>query len=150
MQSPLQMVQAVQTDMKETPIKHRRYFGTDGIRGRVGIAPITPEFVLKLGCAVGKVLARQGHGKVLIGKDTRISGYVVESALQAGLSSAGVHVQLLGPMPTPAVATAAIRRRVRFVRMCVSPWFVGLGGARDRSCEQRRVGFDQVGLVRFG
>lgn len=80
------------------------YFGTDGIRGRVGRSPITADFVLKLGWAAGKVLA-QGHGgHILIGKDTRISGYMFESALQAGLSAAGVDVRLLGPMPTPAVA----------------------------------------------
>ncbi len=82
----------------------RRYFGTDGIRGRVGQSPIAPEFVLKLGWAAGRVLARGQHGKVLIGKDTRISGYMFESALQAGLSAAGVDILLLGPMPTPAVA----------------------------------------------
>lgn len=82
----------------------RRYFGTDGIRGRVGDGAITPEFVLKLGWAVGRVLANGGQNKVLIGKDTRISGYMFESALQAGLSAAGVDVYLLGPMPTPAIA----------------------------------------------
>jgi phosphoglucosamine mutase len=82
----------------------RKYFRTDGIRGRVGIWPINPEFILKLGWAVGKVLARQGHGKVLIGKDTRISGYMFESVLEAGLSAAGVDIHLLGPMPTPAIA----------------------------------------------
>src|SRR3989338_3566565 len=82
----------------------RKYFGTDGIRGRVGIWPITPDFILKLGWAVGKVLARQESGKVLIGKDTRISGYLFESALEAGLSAAGVDIHLLGPMPTPAIA----------------------------------------------
>lgn len=82
----------------------RKYFGTDGIRGRVGIPPITAEFILKLGWAVGKVLARKGYGKVLIGKDTRISGYMFESALEAGLSAAGVDIHLLGPMPTPAIA----------------------------------------------
>jgi len=84
--------------------KERRYFGTDGIRGRVGDGAITPEFVLKLGWAVGRVFANEGHSKVLIGKDTRISGYMFESALQAGLSAAGVDVYLLGPMPTPAIA----------------------------------------------
>ncbi len=82
----------------------RKYFGTDGIRGPVGVAPITAEFILKLGWAVGKVLARQGSGKVLIGKDTRISGYMFESVLEAGLSAAGVDIHLLGPMPTPAIA----------------------------------------------
>jgi phosphoglucosamine mutase len=82
----------------------RRYFGTDGIRGKVGEFPITPEFVLKLGWAVGRVLARGDGGKVVIGKDTRISGYMFESALEAGLSAAGVDILLLGPMPTPAIA----------------------------------------------
>jgi len=82
----------------------RRYFGTDGIRGKVGEFPITPEFVLKLGWAVGRVLARADGGKVVIGKDTRISGYMFESALEAGLSAAGVDILLLGPMPTPAIA----------------------------------------------
>ncbi|MDA8416926.1 MAG: phosphoglucosamine mutase [Betaproteobacteria bacterium] len=88
----------------------RRYFGTDGIRGRVGDVPMTPEVVLNLGYAAGAVLARsEGHARqerpvVIIGKDTRISGYMIESALEAGLSAAGVDVILLGPMPTPAVA----------------------------------------------
>ena len=82
----------------------RRYFGTDGIRGSVGNPPITPDFVLRLGWAAGRVLAREGRGKVLIGKDTRISGYMFESALEAGLSAAGVDIRLLGPMPTPAIA----------------------------------------------
>jgi phosphoglucosamine mutase len=84
--------------------QQRRYFGTDGIRGRVGDGPISPDFVLKLGWAVGKVLAADGNSKVLIGKDTRISGYMFESALQAGLAAAGVDIYLLGPMPTPAIA----------------------------------------------
>jgi len=82
----------------------RRYFGTDGIRGRVGNGAISPDFVLKLGWAVGRVLSKEGTNKVLIGKDTRISGYMFESALQAGLSAAGVDIYLLGPMPTPAIA----------------------------------------------
>ncbi len=82
----------------------RRYFGTDGIRGRVGDGAISPDFVLKLGWAVGRVLAKESNSKVLIGKDTRISGYMFESALQAGLSAAGVDVYLLGPMPTPGIA----------------------------------------------
>ncbi|MFK7161700.1 phosphoglucosamine mutase [Marinospirillum sp. MEB164] len=82
----------------------RRYFGTDGIRGRVGELPITPDFVLKLGWAAGKVFARQGKKRILIGKDTRLSGYMFESALEAGLSAAGVDVYLLGPMPTPGIA----------------------------------------------
>lgn len=81
-----------------------KYFGTDGIRGRVGVRPITPDFVLKLGWAAGKALAAQGNTKVLIGKDTRVSGYMLESALEAGFSAAGVSVEFLGPMPTPAVA----------------------------------------------
>lgn len=82
----------------------RKYFGTDGVRGLVGQSPITPDFVMRLGWAAGKVLARQGTRKVLIGKDTRISGYMLESAMEAGLSAAGIQAVLLGPMPTPAVA----------------------------------------------
>lgn len=82
----------------------RKYFGTDGIRGRVGEAPITPDFLLRLGWAAGRVFASEGQRKVLIGKDTRISGYMLESVLEAGLSAAGVDVHLLGPMPTPAIA----------------------------------------------
>ena len=83
----------------------RKYFGTDGIRGTVGTPPITPEFVLKLGWAVGRILKNgQNRNKILIGKDTRISGYMFESALQAGLSAAGMDIRLLGPMPTPAIA----------------------------------------------
>lgn len=82
----------------------RKYFGTDGIRGKVGESPITPDFVLKLGWAAGKVLARHGSRKILIGKDTRISGYMLESALEAGLSAAGLSASFTGPMPTPAVA----------------------------------------------
>ena len=81
-----------------------KFFGTDGIRGRVGDAPITAEFMLKLGWASGKVFSREGRGLILIGKDTRVSGYMFESALEAGLASAGVDVALLGPMPTPAIA----------------------------------------------
>lgn len=82
----------------------RKYFGTDGIRGKVGQYPMTPDFVLKLGWAAGKVLANGDNPTVLIGKDTRISGYMFESALQAGLAAAGVGIRLLGPMPTPAIA----------------------------------------------
>lgn len=82
----------------------KRYFGTDGIRGTVGEYPITPDFMLKLGWATGKVFAQHGKGKVLIGKDTRISGYMFEAALEAGLCSAGVDINMLGPMPTPAIA----------------------------------------------
>ncbi|MGZ3157824.1 MAG: phosphoglucosamine mutase, partial [Burkholderiaceae bacterium] len=91
----------------------RKYFGTDGIRGRVGTMPITPDFVMRLGYAAGKVLTQSESGKatVLIGKDTRISGYMLEAALEAGFSAAGVDVMLAGPMPTPAVAylTRALR-----------------------------------------
>lgn len=90
----------------------RRYFGTDGIRGTVGQAPITPDFMLRLGHAVGRVLRREARrATVLIGKDTRISGYMIESALEAGFASAGVDVLLSGPLPTPGVAylTRALR-----------------------------------------
>jgi phosphoglucosamine mutase len=82
----------------------RKFFGTDGIRGRVGDGVMTPEFVLKLGWAAGKVLCDEGNNLVLIGKDTRISGYMLESVLEAGLSAAGVNSRLLGPMPTPGIA----------------------------------------------
>ena len=83
-----------------------KYFGTDGIRGKVGEHPITADFMLKLGWAAGIVLTRHAEGKkrVLIGKDTRVSGYMFESALEAGLIAAGVDVDMLGPMPTPAIA----------------------------------------------
>ena len=95
----------------------RKYFGTDGVRGRVGEAPITPDFVMKLGYAAGRVLVRhertERHTRptVLIGKDTRLSGYMLESALEAGLIAAGVDTLLVGPMPTPGVAylTRALR-----------------------------------------
>jgi phosphoglucosamine mutase len=93
----------------------RKYFGTDGVRGEVGSMPITPDFVMKLGYAAGKVLARaetsSGKPTVLIGKDTRISGYMLEAALEAGFAAAGVDVMLAGPMPTPAIAylTRALR-----------------------------------------
>jgi phosphoglucosamine mutase len=82
----------------------RRYFGTDGIRGRVGKSPMTVDFIMKLGWSAGRVLTRSNQGQVVIGKDTRISGYMFESALEAGLAAAGVDVMLLGPMPTPAIA----------------------------------------------
>ncbi|KJG25081.1 phosphoglucosamine mutase [Photobacterium iliopiscarium] len=82
----------------------RKFFGTDGIRGFVGEGPITPEFVMKLGWAAGRVLSQTGTKKVLIGKDTRISGYMLESALEAGLAAAGLKAAFTGPMPTPAVA----------------------------------------------
>ncbi|WP_394204775.1 phosphoglucosamine mutase [Shewanella waksmanii] len=82
----------------------RKFFGTDGIRGKVGAGKMTPELALKLGWAAGRVLSRSGTKKVIIGKDTRISGYLFESAMEAGLSAAGLNVMLMGPMPTPAVA----------------------------------------------
>ncbi len=95
----------------------RKFFGTDGIRGAVGSPHMSADFVLRLGWAAGRVLAPQGGGTVLIGKDTRISGYMFESALEAGLSAAGVNVQLLGPMPTPAIAylTRAINAQAGIV-----------------------------------
>ncbi len=98
-------------------MSNRKYFGTDGIRGRVGDAPITPEFVLKLGWAAGKVLARHGSRKIIIGKDTRISGYMLESALEAGLAAAGLSASFTGPMPTPAIAylTRAFRAEAGIV-----------------------------------
>ena len=82
----------------------KKYFGTDGIRGRVGEFPITPDFMLKLGWAAGMAFRSMGACRILVGKDTRISGYMFESALEAGLSAAGADVMLLGPMPTPALA----------------------------------------------
>lgn len=82
----------------------KKYFGTDGIRGRVGKEPISPETVLKLGWAAGSVLGKGTGGKVLIGKDTRVSGYLLESALEAGLSASGMNISLIGPMPTPGIA----------------------------------------------
>lgn len=83
---------------------NKKYFGTDGIRGKVGETPITADFLLKLGWAAGKVFANEGHDFVLVGKDTRISGYMFESAIEAGLTAAGVDTRLLGPMPTPGIA----------------------------------------------
>ena len=95
----------------------KKYFGTDGIRGKVGEYPITADFLLKLGWATGRVFAQEGHGFVLVGKDTRISGYMFESALEAGLASAGVDTHLLGPMPTPGIAylTRTLRARAGIV-----------------------------------
>lgn len=95
----------------------RKYFGTDGIRGEVGKSLINAEFMLKLGWAVGQVLVRKDSATVLIGKDTRISGYMIESALQAGLSAAGVNTKVLGPMPTPAIAylTHSVRAQAGIV-----------------------------------
>ena len=82
----------------------RKYFGTDGVRGRVGKYPITPEFAIRLGMAAGKVLAKENGGRVIIGKDTRLSGYMLEAALEAGFSASGISPVMLGPMPTPAVS----------------------------------------------
>ena len=95
----------------------KKYFGTDGIRGKVGETPITADFLLKLGWAAGRVFANEGNGFVLVGKDTRISGYMFESALEAGLTAAGVDTQLLGPMPTPGIAylTRTLRARTGIV-----------------------------------
>ncbi|CAD6873618.1 phosphoglucosamine mutase [Methylomonas fluvii] len=95
----------------------KKYFGTDGIRGKVGEYPITADFMLKLGWATGRVFAKEGSGFVLVGKDTRISGYMFESALEAGLSAAGVDTRLLGPMPTPGIAylTRTLRARAGIV-----------------------------------
>ena len=89
----------------------RQYFGTDGIRGRVGVEPMTVDFIMKVGWAAGKVLSNEGRGTVVIGKDTRISGYMFESALEAGLAAAGLDVILLGPMPTPAIAYLTMAQR---------------------------------------
>src|SRR6476659_11013263 len=101
----------------------KNYFGTDGVRGRVGDSPITPELVLRLGYAAGRVFAAESAARpgtspaVLIGKDTRISGYLLEAALEAGLSAAGVDVYLSGPLPTPAVSylTRALRLQAGIV-----------------------------------
>ena len=84
--------------------QERKYFGTDGVRGSVGDGPIRPDFVMKLGWAAGRILSKAGDGPIIIGKDTRISGYMFESALEAGLSAAGIDIRLLGPMPTPGIA----------------------------------------------
>ncbi len=84
----------------------QKYFGTDGIRGKVGDYPMTPDFVMKLGWAAGVVLAADGTKELLVGKDTRASGYMLESALEASLSAAGVNIALAGPIPTPAVGAA--------------------------------------------
>jgi phosphoglucosamine mutase len=113
--------------LKGEKIVARKYFGTDGVRGRVGESPITPDFVMRLGHAMGRVLvaraaARSGakageRPAVLIGKDTRVSGYMLEAALEAGFSAAGVDVCLVGPMPTPAIAylTRALRLQAGIV-----------------------------------
>jgi phosphoglucosamine mutase len=109
--------QAHPTSTSSTSLEPRRYFGTDGIRGRVGESCINPEFVLKLGWATGMALKNGDGNKILIGKDTRISGYLLESVLEAGLSCAGVDTHLLGPMPTPAIAylTRTLRAKAGIV-----------------------------------
>src|SRR5689334_23578106 len=97
-------VRGCSTKNRKADMGNRKYFGTDGIRGHVGESPISADFMLKLGRAAGHVLARAGgDGSILIGKDTRLSGYMFEAALEAGLIAAGARVRLLGPMPTPAV-----------------------------------------------
>ena len=97
-------------------MSNRKYFGTDGIRGRVGDAPITPDFVLKLGWAAGKVLARHGSRKIIIGKDTRISGYMLESALEAGLAAAGLSALFTGR----GLSDAYLPRRGRNCDICIA------------------------------
>jgi len=91
----------------------QRLFGTDGVRGRVGEPPITPDSILKLGWAAGRVIGGGNGGKIVIGKDTRVSGYLLESALEAGLSSAGMNISLIGPMPTPGIAYLTRTARAR-------------------------------------
>lgn len=121
----------------------KQYFGTDGIRGQVGKFPITPDFMLKLGWAAGKVFARDGRCKILIGKDTRISGYMFESALEAGLSAAGVDVLLTGPMPTRLLLILRERfkrMRVLLYRLLIMPMGItGLSFSRRkaRNCPMR-------------
>ncbi|STM42652.1 phosphoglucosamine mutase [Escherichia coli] len=103
-------------------MSNRKYFGTDGIRGRVGDAPITPDFVLKLGWAAGKVLARHGSRKIIIGKDTRISGYMLESALEAGLAAAGPFRTLHWPDANTGrgLSDAYLPRRGRNCDICIA------------------------------
>ena len=128
----------------------RRHFGTDGIRGTVGTFPITPEFVLRLGQAAGRVLSLQTPGRratVLIGKDTRVSGYMLEAALEAGFSSVGVDVVLCGPLPTPAVAYLTRAQRLSagvVISASHNPYqdngikfFSGLGKKLDDRIEQK-------------
>lgn len=121
----------------------RKYFGTDGIRGRVGEYPITPDFMLKLGWAAGMAFRKQGHCRVLVGKDTRISGYMFESALEAGLSAAGADVMLLGPCrhrpsltsrvpSTPKPASSSVPRTTRTMTTASSS-----SRARAPSCRTR-------------
>lgn len=103
-------------------MSNRKYFGTDGIRGRVGDAPITPDFVLKLGWAAGKVLARHGSRKIIIGKDTRISGYMLESALEAGLAAGGPFRTLYRPdaYTCRGLSDAYLPRRGRDCNFCIA------------------------------
>lgn len=103
-------------------MSNRKYFGTDGIRGRVGDAPITPDFVLKLGWAAGKVLARHGSRKIIIGKDTRISGYMLESALEAGLAAADAFRALHWPDANTGrgLSDAYLPRRGRNCDICIA------------------------------
>ena len=128
----------------------RRYFGTDGIRGTVGTFPITPEFMLRLGQSAGRVLAKQTprrRATVLIGKDTRVSGYMLEAALEAGFSSVGVDVVLCGPLPTPAVAYLTRAQRLSagvVISASHNPYqdngikfFSGLGKKLDDDIEQQ-------------
>ncbi len=118
----------------------RKYFGTDGIRGTVGQAPITPDFVMRLAHAVGRVLRQtEAHPVVLIGKDTRISGYMLESALESGFNSAGVDVVLLGPVPTPAVA------HDQEVEAPITRWFP-LRGQRETDYPKRALAWKVVSV----
>src|SRR5689334_25361735 len=127
----------------------RKYFGTDGIRGRVGKAPMTPDFALKLGWAAGRVFAEQSsHPLAIIGKDTRLSGYLFESALEAGFAAAGVSVGMVGPLPTPAIAYLAHTFRASVgvvISASHNPYpdngvkFFSADGRKLRS-EERRVG----------
>ena len=133
----------------------RKYFGTDGVRGRVGETPITPDFVMRLGYAAGKVLAeadrrlRDGQKPtVLIGKDTRISGYMLESALEAGFAASGVDTVLIGPMPTPGIAylTRALRLQAGVVISAShNPFedngikFFGAGGSKLGDKVERQI-----------
>ena len=112
----------------------RVYFGTDGIRGRVGEHPMTVDFALRLASAAGRVLAPQG-GSVLIGKDTRLSGYMFEAALEAGFVAAGVNVMLMGPLPTPGIAYLTRRLKCNFgVVISASHNQIGRASCRERVC----------------
>ena len=137
----------------------RKYFGTDGVRGRVGVAPITPDFVMRLGYAAGRVLLEASslptgeRPAVLIGKDTRLSGYMLESALEAGFSAAGVDTCLVGPLPTPAIAylTRALRLQAGVVISASHNPYADNGikffsGAGNQVSGCRRVGDRGAGL----